>query len=61
MSTLIYLKLVFYFILIAYILYARYVVHKKELKASGKISVPNVVLTLILLVGLFFLVKTAFD
>lgn len=61
MSKLIYLKLVFYSILILYILYARYVVHKKEFKSTGKVSVPNLVLTLILLVGLFFLVKTAID
>lgn len=61
MNTLISLKLLFYSILIGYVLYARVTVHKKEVKISGKVSMANLVLTLILFVGLFFLVKTAID
>jgi hypothetical protein len=43
------LKILFYIFITGFALYNRIVVHRKELKSSGKVSVVNVLITVVLL------------
>lgn len=49
MSTVSILRLIFYSLLTLFIIYERIKIHRKEMKANGRLSAGNGLLTLILL------------